>query len=525
MRLLAGISYLLNYNASANGHTCVPKDKLLEAAAEQLGVDSSLVEDALNVAQARRMIASESFEDIEYIYLRTYYDAECYVAKKLLLLDAGCPSFDYEDIERMIDRSETQTGITYAPMQRRALYEALRSGVLLLTGGPGTGKTTIIKGLLNIFNSLGLRVALAAPTGRAAKRMSVATSAEAKTVHRMLETIRNEGVTPLFGRNRDNPLDEDVIILDEASMIDLPLIEALLVAMKRGSRLVFVGDADQLPSVGAGNVFGDLLACGRLNTVRLDEIFRQSGESMIVTNAHKINAGQMPDLSVTDKDFFFLPRREEEIAATVVDLLHRRLPRAYGDAVLEQTQIITPSRKGSNGTELLNGLLQEALNPKKADTAEISYRDRTFRIGDRVMQVRNNYGVEWVDNPTLAEGIFNGDIGVVESIGVEGEYMVVRYDGSRAARYDRSMYDELEHAYAITVHKSQGSEYGTVILPLYSCPPMLLTRNLVYTAITRARQRVILVGRRDILSRMIANDRHSMRYTLLAERLCEKIGI
>ena len=521
-RLLAGISYLLHYNASANGHTCVPKDKLVEAAAEQLEVDESLVLEALDVAEGRRLIAREVYSDVEYIYLRAYHDAECYVAKKLLLLDAGCPSFDYEDIERLIDKSQIETGITYAPMQRRALYEALRSGVLLLTGGPGTGKTTIIKGLLNIFNGLGLRVGLAAPTGRAAKRMSVATSAEAKTVHRMLETIRNEGVTPLFGRNRDNPLEEDVIILDEASMIDLPLIEALLVAMKRGSRLVFVGDADQLPSVGAGNVFGDLLASECLNTVRLDEIFRQSGESLIVTNAHKINAGEMPELSVTDKDFFFLPRREEEIASTVVDLLHRRLPRAYGETVLEQTQIITPSRKGSNGTEMLNVLLQEALNPKRGEREELSYRDRIFRVGDRVMQVRNNYGVEWVDNPALAEGVFNGDIGIIESIGEDGEYMVVRYDVNRAARYDRSMYDELEHAYAITVHKSQGSEYGTVILPLYSCPPMLLTRNLIYTAITRARQRVILVGRRDILARMVDNDRHSMRYTLLAERLSQK---
>ena len=523
-RLLAGISYLLNYNASANGHTCVPKDKLVEAAVEQLEVDSDLVLSALELAETRRMIAREIHSEIEYIYLRSLYDAECYVAKRLLAIDAGCPAFDYADIERLVDRSELETGITYAPMQRRALYEAMRSGVLLLTGGPGTGKTTIIKGLMNIFHGLGLRVGLAAPTGRAAKRMSLATSAEAKTVHRMLETVRSEGITPIFGRNRDNPLEEDVVILDEASMIDLPLIESLLVAMKRGSRLVFVGDADQLPSVGAGNVFGDLLASEALNTVRLDEIFRQSGESLIVTNAHKINAGEMPELSVTDRDFFFLSRREEDIAATVVDLLKRRLPRAYGETVLGQTQVITPSRKGSNGTELLNVMLQDALNGKRADAAELAYRDRTFRVGDRVMQVRNNYGIEWVDNPTLAEGVFNGDIGVVETIGADGEYMVVRYDGNRAARYDRSMYDELEHAYAITVHKSQGSEYGTVVLPLYSCPPMLLTRNLIYTAITRARQRVILVGRRDVLSRMITNDRHSMRYTLLSERLAGKTG-
>ncbi|MBQ2719674.1 MAG: AAA family ATPase, partial [Clostridia bacterium] len=377
-----------------------------------------------------------------------------------------------------------------------------------------------IKGLLNIFGSLGLRVAMAAPTGRAAKRMSEATSSEAKTVHRLLETVRGEGSVPTFGRDRNDPLEEDVVILDDSSMLDLPLAEALLDALKRGSRLVMVGDADQLPSVGPGNVFGDLLASGVLNTVRLDEIFRQSETSLIVTNAHKINLGEMPVLSAKDNDFFFLPRREDEIAGTVVDLMARRLPRAYGESILEQLQIITPSRKGSNGTEALNVLLQGALNPKSATAEEIAFRERTFREGDRVMQVRNNYSVEWVENPMNAEGVFNGDIGVIEKIGADGEYLTVRYDGARLARYDRSMYEELEHAYAITVHKSQGSEYGTVILPLYACPPMLRTRNLLYTAITRARQRVILVGREDILSSMVENNRHFLRYTHLSERLC-----
>ena len=518
-RILSGLTYILNYNASVNGHCALPKEKLVEAAAGQLDVEARLCEEMLTVAEARRLVVSEEYEGTTYVYLRALYDAECYITKRLMAIDAGCPTFDYEDIERLIDRSEVETGIVYAPMQRRALFEALHSGVLLLTGGPGTGKTTIIKGLLNIFTGLGLRVALTAPTGRAAKRMSEATSSEGKTVHRLLETVRNEEPTPKFGRDVDNPLEEDVIILDEASMMDLLLTEALLAAIKRGARLIVVGDADQLPSVGAGNVFFDLLSCGRLNTVRLDEIFRQSAESLIVTNAHKINAGEMPATDKTDNDFFYLARREEEIAPTVVDLLYRRLPRAYGSSVLENLQIITPSRKGGNGTEALNALLQEALNPAAQDKKQISFRDRVFRVGDRVMQIRNNYGVEWVDNPTSVEGVFNGDIGVVERIEADGDYMVVRFDGSRAARYDRSMYEELEHAYAITVHKSQGSEYGTVVIPLYYCPPMLMTRNLLYTAITRARQRVILVGRQDVLARMVQNDRHSLRYTLLAPRM------
>ena len=522
-RLLAGLSYLLHYNATANGHCCMPRDKLSEALSMQLSVSRELADEAILLGARRRIIVSEVYQETDYIYLRSFYESECFVAEKLRALDSGCPTLEHRDIDRLIERSELASGIAYAPMQRHALREALRSGVLLLTGGPGTGKTTIIKALLHIFDSLGMRVALAAPTGRAAKRMSEATSSEGKTVHRLLEIVRNEGVMPVFGRNRENPLSEDVVILDEASMIDLPLAESLLLAIKRGARLIFVGDADQLPSVGHGNVFGDLLSSGVLNTVRLDQIFRQSGESLIVTNAHRINAGEMPKLDVADNDFFFMPRREEEIGATLVDLLTRRLPRAYGDAVLEQLQVITPSRKGIAGTENLNLMLQEALNPAAPGRAEISFRDRVFREGDRVMQIRNNYNAEWIENPTSAEGVFNGDIGTIEKIGADGEYMAVRFDGQRIARYDRTMYEELEHAYAVTVHKSQGSEYGTVILPLYFCPPMLMTRNLLYTAVTRARQRAILLGRRDVIDRMVKNNRHFMRYTLLCERLSGKL--
>ncbi len=518
-RLLAGISYLLSYQASYNGHTCLLEKDLLAAASEQLGVEEAKIEKAISVAIERRLLVRVFHEGSSYMYLRSHYEAEKYVSERLLEIDRGCPVLEHRDSEHLIDRSEAETGICYAAMQRRALYEALRSGVLLLTGGPGTGKTTIIKGLLHIFSGLGLRVALTAPTGRAAKRMSEATSSEGKTVHRLLETVRTESQTPVFGRNRDNPLKEDVVIVDEASMIDLPLTEALLSALKRGARILFVGDADQLPSVGCGNIFGDLLASGAFSTVCLDEIFRQSEESLIVTNAHRINAGDMPELFANNSDFFFLPRREEDIGATVADLMVRRLPRAYGENIRDHIQVITPSRKGICGTEPLNALLQNALNPKAEGKRELTFRDRIFREGDRVMQIRNNYNIEWVDSPSMTEGVFNGDIGILESIASDGESMTVRYEGDRVARYDCTMYEELEHAYAVTVHKSQGSEYGTVIFPLYRCPPMLLTRNLLYTAVTRARDRVILVGSQEVLSRIVQNNRRYLRHTLLSQRL------
>ncbi len=518
-RLVSGLTYILQMGAASGGHTCMPEDKLLFVAEEQLSVASSLIQNALCLAEESRILFKKEVDGTVYWYLKKYYDAEEYVARRLLDIDKGCPSFHYNDIDRLIEKVEIESGITYAATQRLSLREAMRSGVLVLTGGPGTGKTTIIKGLLSIFGSIGMRVALAAPTGRAAKRMSEATSAEAKTVHRLLECVRGEGDTPHFSRNQKNPLDEDVLIVDELSMLDMLLSEALLRAVKRGARLILVGDSDQLPSVGAGNVLGDLVESGRLNTVRLDEIFRQSRESLIVMNAHKINEGKMPTLTVSDNDFFFLPRREEEIPKTVADLLARRLPKAYGKSTLEQTQVITPSRRGSSGTEALNALLQSVLNEKDPKKKELFLGERTYRMGDRVMQTRNNYGIEWVENPTDNDGVFNGDIGVITDIGEGGGFMDVLFDGGRIARYDKGSFDELELAYAITVHKSQGSEYGTVILPLYNCPPMLKTRNLLYTAVTRARARVILVGRQDVLQTMVENDRQLLRYTLLSHNL------
>ncbi len=373
---------------------------------------------------------------------------------------------------------------------------------------------------MRIFEDVGCHVALAAPTGRAAKRMSEASGHEARTIHRMLEMERtSEEETLRFNRNAQNPLDEDVIIIDEASMLDLFLMQGLLRALRNGTRLILIGDADQLPSVGMGNVLCDLIESGCFHTVALNEIFRQSQQSLIVTNAHRINRGEMPVLDIADNDFFFVERQDEtKIAATVSSLISTRLPRAYGEEIREKIQVITPSRKGRAGTEALNRILQEKLNPGDGMKTEIPFRDRVFREGDRVMQVRNNYDIEWEKNGYTGAGIFNGDIGIIEEILIDEETLYIRYD-DRVARYEFGMLEEIEHAYAITVHKSQGSEYPVVVLPLFSCPPMLLTRNLLYTAVTRAQEKVILVGRRDIAAVMVENNRHDMRYTCLASRL------
>lgn len=527
-RLAGGLSYVLTYNAIANGHACLPEDKLVASTAELLDVDITSVQNALASALSSGdlvgMHEGSGEEARTYIFTKETASAEEYVAKKLALLDRYSPVFSHEDVDRMIALVEAEQGISYAAQQREAIRSAMTGGVLVVTGGPGTGKTTVVMALLRIFRHLGCRVALAAPTGRAAKRMSEAAGQEARTIHRMLEMERTEGEGEMrFNRNASNPLDENVIIIDEASMLDLPLTEGLLRAMQNGTRLILIGDVDQLPSVGMGNVLGDLLSSNVFSTVRLTEIFRQSEKSLIVTNAHRINRGEMPRLDVTDSDFFFVERSaEESIAPTVAALIDVRLPRTYGEEIREKIQIITPSRKGRAGTEVLNRLLQERINPAGEGKEELRFRDLTFREGDRVMQIRNNYEIEWKKNGKEGTGIFNGDIGIIERIEKKEEALYIRYD-DRVATYDFSLLEELEHAYAITVHKSQGSEYPVVILPLFACAPPLLTRNLIYTAVTRAKEMVILVGRGDIAARMVENNRHDMRYTCLARRILEAV--
>ncbi|MBQ7356206.1 MAG: AAA family ATPase [Clostridia bacterium] len=391
--------------------------------------------------------------------------------------------------------------------------------MLILTGGPGTGKTTVIKAIISIFKSLGLKCALAAPTGRAAKRMSEATGREAKTVHRLLEMERGIEGEFHFTRNKRNPISEDVLIVDEASMLDLSLTAALFRALKRGARLILIGDADQLPSVGCGNVLFDLIDSGVVPTVRLYEIFRQEKDSLIISNAHRINNGEPPVLSATNADFFFVRRENEaEIAESIANLITERLPKSYGTGIKDKIQVITPSKKGAGGVEVLNEVLQARLNPKTRYKTEKQFRSTVFREGDKVMQVVNNYDVEWEKNGKVGTGLFNGDIGRIEKINLRDETVKILFD-DRYATYSFDMLEEIELAYAITVHKSQGSEYPVVIIPMYSCPPMLRTRNLFYTAVTRARSMVLLVGRAEIPYKMVENNRIAKRFTTLKSKI------
>ena len=518
-RLQNGLIYLLEYNTQTNGHTCLPKDKLLSAAQAHLEASEDELFTALEACLAEGRIVTYKKDGQYFFFTRRYAEAEKYIARRLPELDRTAPAFSPEDVERLVERAESVNHLIYAPMQHFAIRESLSSGVLIVTGGPGTGKTTLIKALNEIFDSLGLRVALVAPTGRAAKRMSEATGAPAKTVHRMLEMQFAEDAPSFYCRNENNPIEEDVVIVDEASMLDVLLMEALLRATKRGCRFVFIGDADQLPSVGAGNVLCDLIASDAFRVVRLTEIFRQSEKSLIITNAHRINRGEMPDLDAKDRDFFFLPRPSgAQIADTVANLVSTRLPRAYGDDIKKKIQVITPTRKGSAGTENLNRLLQAVLNPPARSTREHAAHGIIFREGDKVMQIRNNYEVPWVKGTFEGTGIFNGDIGYIRKIDEKEKEMIIEFE-DREATYEFGILDELEHAYAITVHKSQGSEYPVVILPLHDCPPMLRTRNLFYTAVTRAREMVVLVGSREIASQMVENNRQVLRYTAIRERL------
>lgn len=522
-RIRSGLRYILLVNSMQNGHVCLPDNKLIYAAAELLGCEAEKCRAALEELVRERRLISDIRCGERFIYLPAAYDCEEYIAKKLALLDRLCPAVDVADISLFIQKEEKQNGIVYAEMQKKAITDALRNGVFVQTGGPGTGKTTIVRALIDIFESMDMKVALAAPTGRAAKRMSEATGREAKTVHRMLEAeyVGEGREISEFRRGEDDLLDENVIIIDEASMLDNWLTAALLRAVKPGARILFIGDADQLPPVGAGNVLRDIISSGKFATVRLNEIFRQAEMSLIVTNAHAVNSGKMPDLSVKDNDFFFLPRASDaSIAETIVDLYKNRLPRSYGEEVLNDIQVIAPSRRGEAGTENLNLLLQSALNPPSPEKDEYVYRDITYRTGDRVMQVRNNYELEWERNGIRGTGVFNGDIGVIRKISKSGSCMEVEFD-DRIVVYNFSLLDDLEYANAITVHKSQGSEYPIVIMPACSAPPMLLTRNLLYTAITRAQRMVIIVGREDIIATMVGNNRTTMRYTGLVERIKE----
>ena len=517
-RIRAGARYVLQYNARGNGNVYLPYEKLIAAVSQLLSVPEEAVTPEVETLLQMGVVVSRKMDDCNAIYLAEYYKDEKYIATKMDLLEKTAPVIEECDGERMISVIEAENGISYATMQKKAILTALSAGVMVLTGGPGTGKTTVIRGLIRIFESFGYDVALCAPTGRAAKRMSEATSREAKTIHRMLEMEFGGSEEPKFHRDADNLLDENVIVVDEVSMVDTRLMAALLRAIKPGSHLLLIGDADQLPAVGAGNVLNDIIESGRFHTVCLKEIFRQAEKSRIITNAHIINAGQYPVLTDKASDFFFLSReREEEIASTIASLWHVRLPKAYGEEIRDMIQVITPTRKGVAGTEHLNITLQTLLNPPSPDKKEKKVGTKVFREGDRVMQVRNNYDVTWHrDDNSAGSGVYNGDIGILTEIDSFNEKAVIRFD-ERVAEYDFETLEELEHAYAVTVHKSQGSEYPVVIIAAGGFMPRLFTRELLYTAVTRAQKMVIIVGSEKTVQNMVDNNLRPKRYTGLTQ--------
>ena len=511
-RIEAGLLYVLRHNLS-NGHTCLPADKLTPTAARLLGLPEEPVASMLESMAAAFTIKRKTLEGRDYVFLPAMYNAETYIALRLVQASVagGLPeSF----LERRLAAMEAENGIAYADRQKEAIRQALDRGTLVLTGGPGTGKTTTLKAIITLLEEMGETVAVAAPTGRAAKRLAELTGSEAKTIHRLLEVQWNEDDMAQFARNEQNPLDIDALVLDEMSMVDAPLMEGVLRALKPGCRLVMVGDTDQLPAVGPGCVLQDIIASGALPVVQLTEIFRQAMESRIVMNAHRIVRGEMPDLSGRDGDFFFLPQPgSDQVAETVLDLCARRLPQSYGLSAFGGIQVLCPGRQGELGTVALNRLLQEKLNPPDKDKRTIEIEGVRLRVGDKVMHVRNNYDIVWTkDGGDSGTGVFNGDIGVLEEIDRHGETLSVRYD-DRVALYTRQDAQDLQPAYAVTVHKSQGSEFDAVILPLYHQQRLLCYRNLLYTAVTRARRLLIVVGSRATVEDMVRNDRKTLRYS------------
>ena len=521
-RVLGATVRVLERACETGGHACLPVKQVVIEVASLLELDPKEVAEHEKDFVLEKQIGYLHRKADSLLYINRFYEAERSIAGRLLQLDRACVRYRVEDMVPLVNRAMLESGLEYAAMQRKAIFEAASSGVLIITGGPGTGKTTIIKALIRIYESMGCEVALAAPTGRAAKRMAESTACEARTIHRLLEVEfrdeadGDEGAT--FARNEHNLLDADIIIIDEASMIDMFLMQALLAAIRPGARLVLLGDCDQLPSVGAGNVLHDLINSGCFNIVRLTEIFRQGSESLIVTNAHRINRGEMPVTDARDKDFFFMKREGGALISTLAEVTAQRLPATYGVSAFDKIQVITPTRKGAAGTETLNQLLQAELNPPAKDKAEKKFRNVVFREGDKVMQIRNNYDLTWDEDGKERFGIYNGDIGVIGKIYDRQSYMMVSFDG-REVKYGFDLLEDLELAYAITVHKSQGSEYPFVVMPVTDFPPMLMTRNLLYTAVTRAKTMAVLIGREDALSRMVENDREAVRYTGLCDML------
>ena len=521
-RVEAGVLFELRHNLG-NGHSFLPKDKLTAATASLLELEAAEVEEAMDRLCELGRIELDEIAGLQAVYLPEYYEAESYITQRILRTASQTPQARKEVSVASI---EAVNGIRYAEKQREAICAAAQERVMILTGGPGTGKTTTLAGILTLFDQRHLQTLLAAPTGRAAKRLSELTGREASTIHRLLETqISPETGEMVFMRDEDEPLKCDALIVDEVSMVDVLLMHSLLLALPQEAKLILVGDPDQLPSVGAGRLFSDLITSGAVKTICLTEIFRQAQQSLIVMNAHAVNRGELPVLTVKDRDFFFMKRRTaESVVQTIADLCARRLPENMGIRP-EDIQVISPTRKGETGTVNLNRVLQAALNPPQPSKKEKYCGEICFREGDRVMQIRNNYDILWKrPDGGSGTGIFNGDIGIICRIDPYEDQVHIRFD-DRDAVYDSDMLTELELAYAITAHKSQGSEYKAVIFAVFGGAPPLLTRGVLYTAITRARELLILVGNEEVVAQMTYNNRRDKRYSGLRWRLmrgCEQ---
>lgn len=526
-RIKAGIRYILNTYLN-DGNLYMPKDQLIKQAEDILTVSEDVAENCLREMQIEHKIINENVEGVDAVYLMPIYYIETAAAKKLLELSFFHDEANLKKINEKIDAVEDRTGIYLAKQQRQAVIDAMQEGVLVITGGPGTGKTTIIHTIIKIFESESMEVVLGAPTGRAAKRMTETTGIEAKTIHRLLGVAYSDGENGKhkFEKNETDPIEADVIIIDEVSMVDMQLFTNLLKAIEPGTRLILVGDANQLPSVAAGNVLKDIIKSGKIKVVRLTEIFRQARESAIIMNAHRINDGTEPVMNGKDTDFFFVSGPyAQEIPQKIVELITKRLPRFTGVDSFTDMQVLTPMRKGGIGAAGLNKTLQNALNPPSKRKVEYETANGIFREGDKVMQIKNNYNLSWkIENEKGkiiddGSGVFNGDMGIIKSINKQAEVLTVVFDDMRQAVYEFTALDELELAYAVTIHKSQGSEYPVVIIPIHSGPPMLMSRNLLYTAVTRAKKFVVIVGLKSAVNRMVANDREISRYSGFAYRL------
>lgn len=521
-RISCGIKFLLRQIGYLNGHTYLPRQTIVSSAAQELKVEAEAAENVVADMLIKDEIVQMNYGEFNAVYLREFYDAERRVAERLLEMSELIFDSDYETIDKMIKQFEENNNIELAEAQLKAVRNVFENSAMVITGGPGTGKTTIIKAIIELMESSSKRVMLTAPTGRAAKRMTELCGLEAKTIHRLLEiTPGDNEVGNRFARNENNKLDCDVLIVDEMSMVDILLMDSLLAALPRGARLIMVGDSDQLPSVGAGNVLKDIIESDSVTCIKLTEIFRQARESMIVVNAHRINRGEMPLVNDFDNDFFLVTRDDPmTIPDTIADLCARRLPKSYGFNPINQIQVLTPARKSLIGVTNLNAVLQDKLNPPSPDKPEYLTNRCVYRLGDKVMQIKNNYQLEWerIDGYEKGLGVFNGDVGFISDISKSEQKLTVVFDDKEVV-YDFMLLDELELAYATTVHKSQGSEFDAVIMPMCETHRLLMTRNLLYTAVTRAKKLVVLVGTEEVIQCFVNNDNIRMRFSGLKDKM------